>query len=140
MDLTDASGNHYFQFCFCFAGTSKRNVLWRASGAERLIELTSRGDFQSASALQKKPQKRWIRIRLYRVADREPRRQSIAQSREFLLNHSPVVDKHRSPVAVGKRRSCKLPDHQFAVGIPSPITRGHFRNTHTKPSRRRKEG
>src|ERR1700690_1940560 len=140
MDLTDASRNHQFQFRFRFTGAGEQNILRRASGTRRLIELTSRGNLQSASVLQEKPEKRWVRICLYRVADRESRRQSIAQSRKFLLDHCPVIDEQWRAVPVGKRRSCKPPDHQFAASIALPIRRDHSRDTHTKPSRRRKEG
>src|SRR4030095_3711760 len=48
MDFTNGVGEHQFKFSIGLARPCKQHPLWRATGLEGLVELSSRGNFKTA--------------------------------------------------------------------------------------------
>src|SRR5215471_4431523 len=92
MDFTNGMGEHQFEFSVGLARPCKQHPLWWASSLEGLMELSSRGNFKTASLLQEVLQDGATWIGFYGVAETELRRECLPQEGPFMLQHMSVID------------------------------------------------
>src|SRR5262245_25667537 len=98
MDFTNGVGEHQFEFSIGLAGSCIQHSLWRASSLESLVELSSRGNFKTASLSQEVLQNGAIRVRFHGITDMKLRGKSLSQKDPFLIQYMTVIDKQRGPI------------------------------------------
>src|SRR5207247_6193347 len=116
MDLPDSPGEHEVELPLGPAVSREEDLLRCTPRAQRLMKLSSRGDFEAAPLTQEKPEKGAIRVGLDGVADGKLRWQGAPQQRPFPLEHGGVIDKQGRPVFRGDAPDRDAANSELASG------------------------